>query len=160
MSQLTSYTSEEVNTLVRAPLIIGMMVVGASLSGPFGVVKELLAALKATEDASNQASESSVLKKLFSAQSMKAHHEQMAQEKPGAMDKTMQRQKIRQAISILSAKGDASEVEAYKVMLISAAENTASAAKEGGFLGIGGKRISESEHTVIKEIRLLVEGNA
>lgn len=160
MSQLTSYTSEEVNTLVRAPLIIGMMVVGASLSGPFGVVKELLAALKATEDASNQASESSVLKKLFSAQSMKAHHEQMAQEKPGAMDKTMQRQKIRQAISILSAKGDASEVEAYKVMLISAAENTASAAKEGGFLGIGGKRISEAEHAVIKEIRLLVEGNA
>ena len=160
MSQLTSYTSEEVNTLVRAPLIIGMMVVGASLSGPFGVVKELLAALKATEDASKQASESSVLKKLFSAQSMKAHHEQMAQEKPGAMDKTMQRQKIRQAISILSAKGDASEVEAYKAMLISAAENTASAAKEGGFLGIGGKRISEAEHAVIKEIRLLVEGNA
>lgn len=160
MSQLTSYTSEEVNTLVRAPLIIGMMVVGASLSGPFGVVKELLAALKATEDASKQASESSVLKKLFSAQSMKAHHEQMAQEKPGAMDKTMQRQKIRQAISILTTKGDASEVEAYKAMLISAAENTASAAKEGGFLGIGGKRISEAEHAVIKEIRSLVEGNA
>jgi len=160
MSQLTSYTSEEVNTLVRAPLIIGMMVVGASLSGPFGVVKELLAALKATEDASKQASESSVLKNLFSAQSMKAHHEQMAQEKPGAMDKTTQRQKIRQAISILTTKGDASEVEAYKAMLISAAENTASAAKEGGFLGIGGKRISEAEHAVIKEIRSLIEGNA
>lgn len=158
MSQLTDYTPDEVSTLVRAPLVIGMMVVGASLSGPFGVVKELLAAFQVTQDAAKQAPQNSALRSLFSNQNMKVHQELMAQEKPETMDKAMQLERIRQAIAILGAKGNATELEAYKTVLLSAAENTANAAKEGGFLGIGGQRVSEAEQVVIEEIRLLVAG--
>lgn len=156
MSQMSDYTSDEVETLCRIPLVVGMMVVGASLSGPVGVVKELLAARQAIKEASKQASESSILNTLFSEANMKAQNEQMSHEKPQAMNKTKQMAKIRQAISILSAKGEASEVEAYKAMLIKAAENTANASKEGGFLGIGGKRVTAEEQAVITEIRSLV----
>lgn len=156
MSQISDYTSDEVETLCRIPLVVGMMVVGASLSGPVGVVKELLAARQAIKEASKQASESSILNTLFSEANMKAQNKQMSHEKPQAMNKTKQMAKIRQAISILSAKGEASEVEAYKVMLIKAAENTANASKEGGFLGIGGKRVTAEEQAVITEIRSLV----
>lgn len=160
MSQMSDYTSDEVKTLARAPLVVGMMVVSASLSGPLGIVKELLAVLQSTEDASKQAPESSVLRSLFSPESMKAQNEQMAREKQQAMDKAMQKEKIRQAIGILSSKGEASEVEAYKAMLIQAAEKTADASKEGSFLGIGGKRVSEEERALIEELRSLVEGDA
>ena len=156
MSQISDYTSEEVETLSRVPLVVGMMVVGASLSGPVGIVKELLAARQATKEASKQAPENSVLHTLFSEANMKAQNEQMSHEKPQGMDKAKQTAKIRQAISILANKGDASEVAAYKAMLIKAAENTANAAKEGGFLGIGGKRVTEEEQAVITEIRSLV----
>jgi len=160
MSQMSDYTSDEVKTLARAPLVAGMMVVGASLSGPLGVVKEILAALRATEEASEQAPENSVLRVLFSKESMRAQNEQMSHEKPEKMDKARQRERILQAIDILSSKGDVSEVEAYKAMLIQAAENTANAAKEGGFLGVGGKRVNEAERATIEEIRSLVEGDA
>lgn len=156
MSQISEYTSEEVETLCRVPLAVGMMVVGASLSGPVGIVKELLAARQAIKEASKQAPENSVLHTLFSEANMKAQNEQMSHEKPQAMDKAKQMGKIRQAISILSNKGETSEVADYKALLIKAAENTANAAKEGGFLGIGGKRVTEEEQAVITEIRSLV----
>jgi len=160
MSQISDYTSDEVKTLSRAPLVAGMMVVGASLSGPLGIVKEILAALRATEEASKQAPENSILRSLFSEENMKAQNEQMSRERPEATDKAMQMERIRQAIRILSSKGDVSEVEAYKAMLIHAAENTANATKEGGFLGIGGTRVNEAERATIEEIRSLVEGDA
>jgi hypothetical protein len=160
MSQIQDYTAEEVNTLAQTPLMVGMMVVGASLSGPFGIVKELLAALRATKEAAQQAPESSILRTLFSEEHMKAQHEQMAREKPETVDTATQLNKIRQAIRILSTKGDATEVTAYKALLVSAAESTANAAKEGGFLGIGGQRISDEERVVIEKIRSLVENLA
>jgi len=158
MSSLSDYTPDEVTTLTRAPLIVGMMVVGASLSGPLGIVKELLAAVRATEEASKQAPETSILRSLFSNPSMKTQQEQMAQEKPETLDPAMQLQKIRQALFILASKGDPSELAAYKTLLVKAAEDTANAAKEGGFLGIGGTRVSDQEQAVIEQIRSLTTG--
>lgn len=158
MSSLSDYTPAEVATLTRAPLIVGMMVVGASLSGPLGVVKELLAAVHATEAASKQAPETSILRSLFANPRMRAQQEQLAQEKPETLDPAMQLQKIRQALFILASKGDPSELAAYKALLLKAAEDTANAAKEGGFLGIGGTRVSEQEQAVIDQIRALTTG--
>lgn len=159
MSQISEYTTDEANTLARVPLVVGMMVVGASLSGPFGIVKELLAARRATQEAAKQSPEGSVLRVLFSEENMKGQHEQMAKEKPETMNKSGQIQKIRQAIRIISTKGETNEAEAYKTLLIDAAERTANASKEGGFLGIGGQRVSKAEQAVIEEIRSIVDGN-
>jgi hypothetical protein len=44
------------------------------------------------------------------------------------------------------------EAEEYKRWLVSLARQTAEAAKEGGFLGIGGTRVSEGESTAITEL--------
>ena len=50
------------------------------------------------------------------------------------------------------------EVEAYRDFLLKVAETVARAHKEGGFLGIGGKEVSESEQAALDEITALVRG--
>ena len=44
------------------------------------------------------------------------------------------------------------EVQAYKDTIRAVAKATAEASKEGGFLGIGGKRVSADEQTALDRI--------
>jgi hypothetical protein len=54
-------------------------------------------------------------------------------------------QRVRGAVDTVEAKGTAPEVEDFKRFIYDVARNTAEAHKEGGFLGIGGTKISEAE---------------
>jgi len=53
----------------------------------------------------------------------------------------------------VSQKATAEEASAYKAMLISVAEKTAQASKEGGFLGFGGTRVSSAEQSFLNEVK-------
>lgn len=58
-------------------------------------------------------------------------------------------------------EGQPEDAAAYRAMLINVAERTAGAAKEGGFLGIGGEQVNDKERAVIEELRaLLGQGEA
>jgi hypothetical protein len=57
----------------------------------------------------------------------------------------------KQAAAMVAQKSPA-EAEEYKRWLVLMAQRTAEAAKEGGFLGIGGTRVSEGETTALKEL--------
>ena len=57
----------------------------------------------------------------------------------------------KQAAAAVAQKSPA-EAEEYKRWLVSLAQKTAEAAKEGGFLGIGGTRVSEAESTAVTEL--------
>ncbi|MDQ3758947.1 MAG: hypothetical protein M3331_03260 [Actinomycetota bacterium] len=61
-------------------------------------------------------------------------------------------QKLTRAVEILEAKGTAEDANAYKQFIIDLAQRVASAKKEGGVLGIGGKEISDAEQTALEEI--------
>ena len=67
---------------------------------------------------------------------------------------------VRQALWLVSSKGSPEDVAAYKAMIMEVAEKTAAAAKEGGFLGMGGEQVSEKEKQVIAEVRSLVDGGS
>ena len=53
---------------------------------------------------------------------------------------------------LLDEKASAEEKEEYKAWAMSIAENVAKAAKEGGFLGIGGVRVSDGEKEMYTKI--------
>ena len=57
----------------------------------------------------------------------------------------------KQAADVVAQKSPA-EAEEYKRWLVSLARKTAEAAKEGGFLGIGGTRVSETEAAALKDL--------
>jgi hypothetical protein len=58
---------------------------------------------------------------------------------------TLGMQRIRGAVDTLEGKATSVEVEDFKRFVYSVARNAAEAHKEGGFLGIGGTKVSEAE---------------
>lgn len=60
-------------------------------------------------------------------------------------------------MSLLDQKALPDEVLAYKQMLMQVAERAANAAKEGGFLGFGGVKVSEAEQTFLNELSRMLK---
>jgi hypothetical protein len=65
--------------------------------------------------------------------------------------------KVQEALSLLGQKATPEEVAAYKQMLATVAERTADAAKEGGFLGFGGKRVSAAEQAFLDQLKSVLQ---
>jgi len=61
-------------------------------------------------------------------------------------------ERLRTAVEILEQKASPEEVEDYKRFVLTVAEAAANAHREGGFLGVGGKQVSEAEQTALDDI--------
>jgi hypothetical protein len=66
--------------------------------------------------------------------------------------------RLREAVRLLTEKGSADDVESYKRFVVDVARAAAEAHKEGGFIGIGGKQISDEEQAALDEIRAVLDG--
>lgn len=161
MSQLADYTQDEVEKLMSAPMLVSMYVMGSSLSGPIGLVKEMMAGIETAMNAAKDAPSDSVLRELFSEKNMEQQRNKMQEETQestaGAQDmeqaKAKMLQDIKGAVGILAAKGSPAEAAAYKTIIVDAAQNVANAAKEGGFMGIGGELVNDAERNAIGNIQ-------
>jgi hypothetical protein len=61
-------------------------------------------------------------------------------------------ERLRDAMGIVESKGSPEEADSYKKFVMTLAQAAASAHKEGGFMGIGGKEISDAENQALDEI--------
>lgn len=164
MSTLTDYTQDQVEKLMAAPMLVSMYIMGSSLSGPVGLVKEMMAGVETAMKAAKETAPDSVLTALFSEENMKLQQVKMQEETREStaeaqnMDeaKTKMLGDVKQAVGIISAKGSPEEISAYKKLIVEVAENVANAAKEGGFMGIGGALVNDAEKTAISEIQKAV----
>ena len=57
-----------------------------------------------------------------------------------------------EALRILEQKASPEEVEAYKGFAMAVAQAAANAHREGGFLGVGGKDVSDEERRALDEL--------
>ena len=62
MATKTDFTAEEWNLIRRAPFMAGLVMVAASPSGPFGIVKEMFAVGKILADVKNRGTSSDLAK--------------------------------------------------------------------------------------------------
>lgn len=60
--------------------------------------------------------------------------------------------KISEAVALVEAKATPEELEQYRGFAMTIAQHAAEADKTGGFLGIGGERISGNEETALNDI--------
>ena len=60
--------------------------------------------------------------------------------------------KITEAVDLLASKADPAEVDAYRAFAITAAQRAAEADKSGGFLGVGGERVTDAERTALADV--------
>lgn len=145
MTKKADFNAEEWSTVVEAPVLAGMRVIAADRGG---TIRESLAMGKTYAHARQRHGESEVLDELVSSPLvMDPEHIRSA----GDIS-ALSTQRLREAVLLVEQKASAEEVESYKRFVLSVAEAAAQAHKEGGFLGAGGKPVSEAEQAALDEM--------
>ena len=149
MTEKAAFNAEEWSTVVEAPALVALRVVAADRGG---TIRESLSLGRAYAEARSAGSG------LFGEIVSSAPQVDPSELKdPGALPQRAE-SAVREALALLEQKATPEEVEAYRDFLLKVAETVARAHKEGGFLGIGGKEVSESEQAALDEITALVRG--
>src|SRR5262245_27082159 len=131
MSKQTDYTAEEWKTITAAPVMAGLLVPVADLSGPIGMAKEAYAVVKTiTDTAANSNHE--MIKAIADDLKSRGGKPDLPATPQGRSDvKNMLIERCKQAVEIVAKKSPA-EVDEYKRWLLTLAQSTAEASKEGG----------------------------
>ena len=146
MTRKADFNAEEWSTVVNAPLYAGMRVIGAERGG---TLRESAAMGRVYQQARARHGENQLLDELVSSPPSIDPEQLRA---AGGDIGSVTTQQLRDALAILTAKASSAEVDDYKRFVMTVAQEVASAHKEGGFLGIGGKPISEAENQALDEI--------
>jgi hypothetical protein len=148
------FTPEEWQQLVNAPRMASMYITLASPSGPIGVVKEMLSFPKLVLEAVNTAGDDPLVDAVAADFKQQVEKREMAGPELSKDYEMLKGQCLDACRDVASLLADrpASEAEGFKHWVYQAALNTAGAAKEGGFLGIGGVRVSQAEVAALSDI--------
>jgi hypothetical protein len=147
-----AFTSEEWALLQNGPLHAAGLVILSDRSGGGGVEKEIDALQAALDEAAAAAGPAELLGLLFRDRSavgpmedlVKAHR----RTEPEALQTAMLGP-VTEALLLARAKASKSDTVAYQGLLIGASQKVAGAAKEGGFLGMGGVDVSDKEKAAL-----------
>jgi hypothetical protein len=147
MSTKADFNAEEWERLTEAPILSALQVAAAQRGG---TIRESLAVGRTYADARKHSGESPLLDAIVaSPPGLGAEHlrEMQGELKSHAITSRTE------ALAILDGKGAPEEIAAYKQFILTVSEAAAEANREGGFLGIGGKPVSEAEQAALDEIR-------
>ena len=156
MAKKADFTSEEWQRILSLPQVAALYVALASPSGPIGLVQEMMASTKGILAALKASSGNELIDAVAADMQEKAEKREKLEPpfQPGNDTNEMKAQCLqacREGVALLSQKAPA-DAEPYKQWVYQAALNSARAAKEGGFLGIGGEQVTEAERAALKEI--------
>jgi hypothetical protein len=136
MTEKAAFNAEEWSKVVEAPALVALRVIAADRGG---TIRESLSLGRAYAAARSDGS--GLLGEIVSSAPQVDPSEL---KDPSALPQRAE-SAVREALALLEQKATPEEVEAYRDFLLKVAEAVARAHKEGGFLGVGGKEVSESE---------------
>jgi hypothetical protein len=143
------FTDDEWKKIKLAPMAVTFYVVSASPSGIAGLSKEVLAAGEGMKSIVKEAQPTSLVDVAFGS------FEGKLDEESGVIDERSPRTSmlgvVKAAASAVKTKTPA-DTKAFGDTLVKLSRHVAEASKEGGFLGIGGTRVSAEEEHAIAEI--------
>ena len=147
MTTQANYTPEEWKLLKETPIVVGAAVAAAAKSG-LGTAKELLTVVTGTTGGIVEFPENALIQSL-----LREEDDWPNPFKDIKRDdlKAIALNNCRRVTAVLEQKAPTEGAEEYRRWVISVGEAVANAAKEGGFLGIGGDRISEREQSLLDE---------
>jgi hypothetical protein len=150
MTQKADFNAEEWSLVLQGPPTAGLIVITAQRGG---TLRESISLGKAYAEARQEHGNSDLLDAIVSEQP-----QMDPQAYPNPEDL---RQKgiarIREAVELVESKATPEEVDDYKRFIVNLAERAAHAHKSGGFMGVGGKEVSESEQAAIDEINAALD---
>ena len=146
MTKRADFNADEWATVVDAPIYAALRVIAASHGGR---LRESLALARAYQESRANHGDSELLDELVkSPPAINVDEMRHAQSNIAEVAD----QQLRDAVGIVGAKATPAETDSYKAFVMTIAQAVASAHKEGGFLGFGGKQVSDAENTVLDEI--------
>jgi hypothetical protein len=132
-----------------APMAATYLVAKASPSRGSGAENELLAAIDAVGSSLKSVSPTSLLNTAFGGGLNAAEMDVLTKDAPSD-ESILKSLTAAKAAVAAQSPGDAA---AFSAMVISVAEGVANASKEGGFLGIGAKTVSDAEAAALSAIK-------
>jgi hypothetical protein len=146
MTKKADFNAEDWSVVVEGPLLAGLRVITADRGG---TIRETLAMGQVYANARERHGQSELLDELVSSPpAVDPQHVRGAGDVAQVAD-----ERLRQAVETLQRKASPEEIEAYKGFVLAVADAAARAHKEGGFIGIGGKEVSDAEQAALDEIR-------
>lgn len=146
MTAKGDFNADEWTTVVEAPVLAGLRVVGADRGG---TIRESVAIGKMYSKARQAQGQNELLDEVLASPPGVDPKRAQAQ---GDIA-TASRDRLGEALRILNDKASEEDIEAYKKFVVDVAQAAAEAHKEGGFIGIGGKQISDNEKAALDEVR-------
>ena len=165
MSFESRFTEEEIFLLSTTPTQIGTVMAFAEGSG-LGTMKEMYSSSKAYINGLKEYPNNEIItgvlpnvsefkESMGKAKELRIKAVDRLKEKGITSTEELRAQLIEDSktvAAILAEKATATEASEYKEWAMGIAENVAKAAKEGGFLGFGGTRVSEGEIEAFAQI--------
>ncbi len=153
MTTKSDFTDEEWTRVLRAPFVAGMAISLADPGGPIEMSKETMTTMKS---ATNPPSREQLLTEIaLDIQSMTQQRQSpISGFKPQAAQQILD--ELGAVSEIVTTKATAEEASAFKQWLLTTAQATADAAKEGGFMGFGAVQVSEGEQKMLDQVRAAI----
>jgi hypothetical protein len=151
MTSKSAFNAEEWAVVAEAPALAALRVVAADRGG---TVRETLSLARAYAEARKRGG-SGLLDELVSTPPQLDPSRFKNPDELGRQGS----QRLREAVEIVERKATPEEAEEYRRFVLDVADTVAHAHREGGFLGIGGKEVSDEEQAVLDEIRATLGGS-
>jgi len=162
MAKQEAFTTDEWNLLRLTPSMVSSGVSAADPSGIFGAIKEMAAGASGMAAAFKANAGLELFGSLAADRSIPGMPDPKSLLGDGSREQQMQSfksaalERAKSAVELVARKGSPAEADAYRKMLVDVAQKAAEAAKEGGFLGFGGVRVSDPEQAFINEVKKAV----
>lgn len=155
MTDKTSFGGEEWASILQLPGAVSMYIITAS-PAVGDSVKETFALAQNLSDPKQKENASGLLKAILDEFKDSSSARQAQPKFEGANDmaalRAMILEHIRKNVVVVDEKAEANEAIDFKMWLYKVANDTANAAKEGDFLGIGGQRVNQAERDALTEL--------
>lgn len=162
----SAFTDDELYRLTILPSLAGSVITFSDTSGPIGTVKEMLANAKTAAAGVEDYPDNSIIRSVIpkvedrdeameAAKVLQERQKQEIEAEEITSKEDMRSYALAQAAKVnalLVEKASAVEAAEYRQWVMKVAQATAEAAKEGGFLGIGGETVSADEQRALDEI--------
>jgi hypothetical protein len=153
MANKTDFTDAEWKSIVGVAPMVGLAVAMSSPNGPFGVMKEMMAIGMELAGMAKSGSSNALIGAIIDDVKARATKPEMP---AGATSpdqaKAAAIAQIKAVATLIDAKAPGAESLEFKRWLLTLANRVAEASSEGGFLGIGGVKVNDSEKAALAEI--------
>ena len=155
MSTESDFTDEQWQLLLDTPALVGAATMVCSRSG-LGTIKEAFALTRGLLDVSHEHDENQLIQAVVEArtgsQSREWYDRYRDADASELEDDVVAR--CQQLSQLLAGVSSTREAEEFKAWVFSIGFRVAKAASEGGFMGLGGQRISSEEERLLARIAI------